>query len=84
MMMMVISTACNLAMLVLAAIFFHDLGFPTQKADIAAASLMVLAPITSLWVMWRTQGRDVSSWIALELKARKAVLDRRLQRHSED
>lgn len=83
-MMIVIATACNLAMLVLAAIFFHDLGLPTQKTDMVAASLMVIAPITSLWVMWQTQGRGVSNWIALELKARRTVLDRRLRQHSED
>jgi len=78
-MMIVIATACNLAMLVLVAIFLYDLGLPTQKTDIAAASLMVIAPITSLWALWRVEGREVTSWLVLELQARKAVLSRRLQ-----
>ncbi|WP_076863536.1 hypothetical protein [Bradyrhizobium mercantei] len=76
--MIAVAAVCNVALLALWALLLESKGLPRQGMDALVAALVFLAPASSLLALWRAEARAASSWLLLELEARKVTLRGRM------
>lgn len=65
-------------MLAFVAFLLSDKGMPRNGMDMFAFALLTLAPLSALLAIGRAEIREGTSWLLLELRARKATLKQRI------
>lgn len=68
----------NIALLVMGVVVMGRYGLPNSGGAITLVLLAVIAPAASLIALWRSETRETVSWLLLELRARKATLQKRI------